>query len=379
MGEKELGVAKEVLVVFGTRPEAIKMAPVVLALRESPVLHPVVCSTGQHRAMLDKVLPTFGIEPEIDLQLMRPAQEPAELTARVVTAMAGVVRERRPAAMLVHGDTGSSLGAALAGYYEGGVVGHVEAGLRTGDLSRPFPEELNRTLISRLAAVHYAPTEQAAGNLAAEGVERERILVTGNTVVDAVEMVRSAASKAPLAIPETLLAGRRLVLVTTHRRESFGATLDGICRAIARLVEQESDLLVIYPVHLNPAVARSVRRILGRHPKVILLPPLAYLPFLRLMSIATLVLTDSGGIQEEAPSFGTPVLVLREVTERGEGIEAGACSLVGTAPERIVAEARALLADPGGPPSRARAANPYGDGRAAPRIRAHLEELLSRT
>jgi UDP-N-acetylglucosamine 2-epimerase len=364
-----------VLSVFGTRPEAVKMAPVVRELAARPGVRSVVCVTAQHREMLDQVLDTFAIRPDYDLGLMRERQDLAQLAAGALTALSPVLDEVRPDAVLVQGDTTTALAAALAAFYRRVPVGHVEAGLRTGDRYSPFPEEINRRVVGVVATWHFAPTERAARALRAEGVDPGDIFVTGNTVVDALLAVVRERPEAAPAIPG--LNGReRLVLVTAHRRENFGAPLEGICAALRTLVERHEDLRIVYPVHLNPAVQEPVRRLLADHPRIALLPPLDYAPFAHLIRRADLILTDSGGIQEEAPAFGTPVLVLRRDTERPEAIEAGTARLVGTDPAAIVAEAGRLLDDPAAYAAMARAGNPFGDGTAARRIVDILLERL---
>jgi UDP-N-acetylglucosamine 2-epimerase (non-hydrolysing) len=362
-----------VLTVFGTRPEAIKMAPVVQAMVESPRLESTVCVTAQHRAMLDQVLDLFGIEPDFDLDVMRPEQDLTDVTVAVLTGLREVLRDVRPDRVLVHGDTTTTLAASLAAFYARVPAGHVEAGLRTGDPQSPWPEETNRRLAGGLADLHFAPTPRAARNLEGEGVDASRIHVTGNTVIDALldAVARLDADPARAAEVDrrlpTLDPGRRLVLVTAHRRESFGEGLERICRALARLADRD-DVEIVFPVHPNPNVRAPVRRLLGATPGVHLIEPLDYLPFVRLMARSHLIITDSGGIQEEAPSLGKPVLVLREVTERPEALEAGTVRLVGTDAGRIEAEAGRLLDDAGAYRAMTRAHNPYGDGRAAHRI-----------
>ena len=366
---------RTVLSVFGTRPEAVKMAPVVRELAARPGVRSLVCVTAQHREMLDQVLDTFEIRPDYDLGLMRERQDLAQLAAGVLTALSPVLDEVRPDAVLVQGDTTTAMAAALAAFYRRVPVGHVEAGLRTGDRYSPFPEEINRRMVGVAATWHFAPTERAAGALRAEGVDPGDIFVTGNTVVDALLTVVRERPEAAPEIPG--VNGReRLVLVTAHRRENFGAPLEGICAALRTLVERHEDLRIVYPVHLNPEVREPVRRLLADHPRITLLPPLGYAPFAHLIRRATLILTDSGGIQEEAPAFGTPVLVLRRDTERPEAIEAGTARLVGTDPAAIVAEAERLLDDPAAYAAMARAGNPFGDGTAARRIVDILLERL---
>jgi UDP-N-acetylglucosamine 2-epimerase (non-hydrolysing) len=368
----------KVLVIFGTRPEAIKLAPVIAALAAVPTLEPRVCVTGQHREMLDQMLALFDIRPDHDLDVMRADQDLFDLSARTLTGLRAVLEAERPAAVLVQGDTTTAMAAALAAFYRRIPVGHVEAGLRTEQVYDPFPEEMNRRLTSQLATWHYAPTARAAANLRREGVPAERILMTGNTIVDALHSVVRRLERAPAvpALPVERLAGRRLVLVTGHRRESFGAGLRNICQALRALAERHPEALIVYPVHLNPAVQRPVHEILAGHPGIVLTAPLDYLPFVDLMRRAYLILTDSGGLQEEAPSLGIPVLVMRDTTERPEAIDAGTAALVGTQRDAIVDAASRLLSD-GAAHARMRAAvNPFGDGAAAPRIAEHLAGTL---
>ena len=361
------------MVVFGTRPEAIKMAPVVAALKATPGLETLVCVTAQHRQMLDQVLDLFGLVPDDDLDLMAPGQSLPDLFARILTGMSTVLEARRPDLVLVHGDTSTTLATALAAFYARVPVGHVEAGLRTGDLQAPWPEEANRRLTAPITTLHFAPTARSRDNLLAENLLAGSIHVTGNTVIDALlavvgrieaepELATSLAARFPF-----LDAGKRLVLVTGHRRENFGEGFEQMCLAIRDLA-QRGDTQVLYPVHLNPQVQAPVKRILGDVPGVVLVEPQDYLPFVYLMTRAHLILTDSGGIQEEAPSLGKPVLVMRDTTERPEAVEAGTVRLVGTDRARIVAEAARLLDDPDAHAAMARAHNPYGDGHAAARI-----------
>ncbi|WP_224372868.1 non-hydrolyzing UDP-N-acetylglucosamine 2-epimerase [Hyalangium versicolor] len=365
----------KILVVVGTRPEGIKMAPVVRALRRSNCLQPVLVSTGQHRQMLDQTLAVFGLKPDLDLDLMRPGQTLDEVTSRAVLGMREIIQQHRPAWVLVQGDTTTAFAAALAAFYQKVPVGHVEAGLRSGERYSPFPEEINRKLIDQLSELLFAPTQQAAELLMAEGYARSQISVTGNTVVDALltarEVARARGGGVP-GLPEELLAHRRMVLVTLHRRESFGEPLEGMCHALRRIVRECPDVVLVYPVHLNPQVREPVHRLLGGEERIVLLPPVGYLDFITLMERASLILTDSGGIQEEAPTFGKPLLVLREVTERPEGVAAGVARLVGTSPTRIHEETVGLLRDPARFAAMARGHNPYGDGHSAERITHHL-------
>ena len=372
---------RRVLVIFGTRPEAIKLAPVVAALADSNNLQARVCVTGQHREMLDQMLQLFSIRPDCDLGIMRPNQDLFELTARALDGLRTALEAEQPAAVLVQGDTTTAMVAALAAFYCKVPVGHVEAGLRTDRRYDPFPEEMNRRLTSHLATWHYAPTPHAADNLRREGIAAQQIVVTGNTVVDALQMIVARLERHPTAcrpiLPAEQLAGRKLVLVTGHRRESFGEGLRNICSALRALADRHHDALIVYPVHPNPAVREPVHALLGDQPNIILTSPLDYLPFVDLMRRAYLILTDSGGLQEEAPSLGVPVLVMRETTERPEAIAAGTAVLIGTNCEAIVAAASRLLTDAGAHARMRAARNPFGDGAAAPRIVAHLEAALA--
>lgn len=364
----------DVLLVFGTRPEAIKMAPVLKALRARGDLRVGVCVTAQHRQMLDQVLALFDIVPDDDLNLMRPGQDLTGVTTGVLAGMQDVLARRRPRMALVHGDTSTTLAAALAAFHAGVAVGHVEAGLRTGDMRAPWPEEMNRRLTAPLADLHFAPTERSRANLLAEGIAATAIHVTGNTVIDALLSVRDRL-RADRQLDADFRArfpfldggGKRTVLVTGHRRENFGTGFEQICVAL-RDIAARGDVRVVYPVHLNPNVQEPVRRILGDSPDVHLVEPQDYLPFVWLMDRCDLIVTDSGGVQEEAPSLGKPVLVMRDVTERPEAVEAGTVRLVGADAARIVAEANRLLDDPAEYQAMARAHNPYGDGHAAGRI-----------
>jgi len=360
-----------VLSVFGTRPEAVKMAPVVRQLQSTPGVEARVCVTAQHRQMLDQVLALFDLHPDVDLDLMRDDQSLAELSAAIFTRLDPVLAEIKPDWVLVQGDTTTVAVTSLLSYYRRIRVGHVEAGLRTHDKWQPFPEEINRRVAGVAADLHFAPTEWARRNLLAEGVPDAAIAVTGNPVIDALRSV--AATPEPEAVTRLLdrlgvgAGGQRLILVTAHRRENFGAPLDEICAALREL-SGRGDVELVYPVHLNPNVQEPVHRLLDGCAHVTLLPPQDYLPMVHLMKRATLVLTDSGGIQEEAPAFGVPVLVLRQVTERPEGVEAGVLRLVGTARPAIVAEVARLLDQPSAYAGMAHAANPFGDGHAAGKI-----------
>lgn len=364
---------KRVMVVFGTRPEAIKMAPVVSALRSTPGIEVIVAVTAQHRQMLDQVLDLFGLVPDEDLDLMTPGQTLPDLFGRILSGMSEVIARRCPNFVLVHGDTSTTLASALAAYYQRVPVGHVEAGLRTGDLYSPWPEEANRRLTAPLTALHFAPTALSRDNLLAEGIAAASLHVTGNTVIDALldvvrrieddsELRSELESRFPFLDP-----GKRLVLVTGHRRENFGAGFEQICIALRTLADR-GDVQLVYPVHLNPNVQEPVNRILAGTGGVHLIAPQDYLPFVYLMMRSHLILTDSGGVQEEAPSLGKPVLVLRDNTERPEAVDAGTVRLVGTCVDRILTEATRLLDDPEAYAEMARALNPYGDGLAARRI-----------
>jgi UDP-N-acetylglucosamine 2-epimerase len=361
------------MVVFGTRPEAIKMAPVVEALKATPGVETLVAVTAQHRQMLDQVLDLFRIVPDDDLDVMAPGQALPDLFGRILSGMSEVLARRRPDLVLVHGDTSTTLATALAAFYARIPIGHVEAGLRTGDLQAPWPEEANRRLTAPLANLHFAPTGQSQANLLAENVPAHSVHVTGNTVIDALLAVvgrisGDAALASELAARFPFLdAGKRLVLVTGHRRENFGGGFEQICLAL-RDIAARDDVQVVYPVHLNPQVQEPVNRILAGIENVVLVAPQDYLPFVYLMSRAHLILTDSGGIQEEAPSLGKPVLVMRDTTERPEAVAAGTVRLVGTDRARITAEVFRLLDDADAHALMARAHNPYGDGKAARRI-----------
>ncbi len=357
----------KVLSVVGTRPESVKMAPVILRLRQTPGVESVVCVTAQHREMLDQVLDLFGITPDIDLNLMRPEQTLAGISAAIFTHLDPVLREMQPDWVLAQGDTTTVMATALLSYYHRIRFGHVEAGLRTNDKWQPFPEEINRRVAGVVADLHFAPTDWARQNLLQEGIPEEIIWVTGNPVIDALhQVVRSPFDwdASPLA---KLPSDKRLILVTAHRRENFGRPLENICTALREL-SSRPDVHLVYPVHLNPNVWDVVHRLLDGVPNVTLLPPLDYLPLVHLLKRSVLVLTDSGGLQEEAPGLGVPVLVLRTVTERPEGVQAGTVKLVGTDTVRIVQEATRLLDDPQAHAAMAQAVNPYGDGHAAERI-----------
>ena len=371
----------KVLTIIGTRPEAIKLAPVVLELKRRQNLFDFpVCLTGQHRQMLDQVIALFGITPNYDLNIMSPGQTLAQVTARAMEGLDSVVAKEKPDIILVQGDTTTAFCGALTGYYHQIKVGHIEAGLRTGNKYAPFPEEINRCMVGRIADLHFAPTKQARQALLNEGIADQSIFVTGNTVIDALLLVRERVRAAPPELPVGMLeatTGKKVILVTGHRRESFGGGFDNICYAIREIADSFTDVAIVYPMHLNPNVREPVNRILVGHPRIHLIEPLSYAPFVWLMDHATIVLTDSGGVQEEAPSLGKPVLVMRETTERPEGIVAGNAILVGVQKKRIVDGLRQLLSDPAKRATMASVNNPYGDGMAAQKIVAILLASLS--
>ena len=361
-----------VLSIFGTRPEAVKMAPVVQALRAEGGVVSLVCVTAQHREMLDQVLTLFDIKPDFDLNLMKPEQSLSSLTAEIFTHLDPVLESVHPDWVLVQGDTTTVMAASLAAFYRGIKVGHVEAGLRTGDKRQPFPEEINRRITSVVADLHFAPTQTSRENLLREGVADWRIRVTGNTVIDALHQITGTAMPKQLAgwLRDWGVSSgeKRMVLVTAHRRENFGEPIIRICEALQRLVTEHEDICIVYPVHLNPNIQEPVYRMLGDVPRINLIDPQDYITLVHLLKNAHLVLTDSGGIQEEATGLGKPTLVLRDVTERPEGLEAGVLKLVGSDPDTILAEASRLLDDTSAYTTMARAANPFGDGKTAGRI-----------
>lgn len=378
------------MLVFGTRPEAIKMAPLVKAFQAEPEhFQTIVCVTGQHRQMLDQVLHLFDIQPDYDLNIMKAGQDLYDVTARVLTGMRDVLEEAKPDAVLVHGDTTTSTAAALASFYKQIPVGHVEAGLRTHDLYSPWPEELNRQITGRIAAYHFSPTELSRSNLLQENVADNKIFVTGNTVIDALHMVTQklkSSDSMQMDLTAQLIGagydvnrlqnGRKLVLITGHRRENFGDGFLSMCSAIRHLNGKYPDVDFVYPMHLNPNVRKPISEVFGAEPpsNMFFIEPLDYLPFVFLMEKSTIVLTDSGGIQEEAPGLGKPVLVMRDTTERPEALKAGTVKLVGTDFDKIVSEVSLLLDDPVHYNAMSQAVNPYGDGMACPRI---LEALRS--
>lgn len=379
-------MTKRVAVFIGTRPEAIKMAPVVAALRAAEGLTPVVINAGQHREMIAQVIDLFGITIDADLAAMEPNQTLAGLTSRLVERCDKALSELTPDMVLVQGDTTTVLCAAIASFYRRIPIGHVEAGLRTGNIHSPFPEEANRRMVSPLVDLHFAPTETARQALISERIPVDRVQVTGNTVIDALllelERQRRPEVKAALHAELAELAGgdwldRPLVLVTGHRRENFGAGFEEICTALEELARQRPELLIVYPVHLNPRVKEVVHERLGARANIRLIPPQPYAQFVALAAASRLILTDSGGVQEEAPTLGKPVLVMRDTTERPEGVTAGAVKLVGASAERIVAETLRLLTDEAAYNQMTNVKNPYGDGKAAPRIAQRVGEFLA--
>jgi UDP-N-acetylglucosamine 2-epimerase (non-hydrolysing) len=365
---------KKILTIFGTRPEAIKLAPILVELGKHPEIHSRVCVTAQHREMLDQVLSLFAIVPDIDLDLMQPGQSLSEITARVALGIDKVLQGEKPDVVLVQGDTTTVMASALAAFYNHITVGHVEAGLRSGNLYSPFPEEMNRRVAGIVSGLHFAPTEKAVHALLAEGVPEDRIFLTGNPVIDALQMIvaRPVPEEARRLLAEVGVVNaaraRKLILVTAHRRENFGERFESLCRGLKAVVQRNRDVAMIYPVHLNPCVQEPVYRILAGQERIILTKPVEYDVLAHMMKAAHIILTDSGGIQEEAPSLGKPVLVMRTETERPEGVEAETAKLVGPYEDSIVAETEVLLRDEAAYQQMAKAVNPYGDGHAAERI-----------
>ncbi len=370
----------KILIVFGTRPEAIKLAPLIQYLKDHPKFEMKVCVTAQHREMLDQVLDVFSITPDFDLNLMSPKQTLAELTSKILTGVDGVLDQFQPRLVLVHGDTTTSLAAALAAFYRKIDVGHVEAGLRTSNIYSPWPEEANRQLTGRLAALNFAPTESSKQNLLRENVDASSVEVTGNTVIDALFMGKEILSNSPEILKRIteqfsfIDLTKKMILITGHRRENFGQGFEEICMALFTLASQRPDINFVYPVHLNPMAKEPVYRILSNSPNVYLIEPQGYLQFLWLMKNSDLILTDSGGIQEEAPSLGIPVLVMRDTTERPEAVDAGTVKLVGASQQSIVEAVNQLLDTPDLYESMTQASNPYGDGKACQRI---VDKILS--
>ncbi|MEZ2623231.1 non-hydrolyzing UDP-N-acetylglucosamine 2-epimerase [Paenalcaligenes hominis] len=368
----------KVLTVFGTRPEAIKMAPLALQLADDARFEAKVCVTAQHREMLDQVLQLFNLQPDYDLNIMKPGQDLSDITTGILQGLKTVLAEFKPDMVLVHGDTATTFATALAAYYQQIPVGHIEAGLRTGNMYSPWPEEGNRCLTGAITTLHFAPTSASRQNLLAEGVKDNTIVVTGNTVIDALLQVKEKIENDTDLVAELaqrfdfLDSTKKLILVTGHRRESFGGGFERICQALVQTAEQHPEVQIVYPVHLNPNVQEPVNRLLRQSPSIHLIEPQDYLPFVYLMNKAHIILTDSGGIQEEAPSLGKPVLVMRDTTERPEAVEAGTVKLVGTHIDQITQELTRLLTDGTAYERMSQAHNPYGDGLACQRIRDFL-------
>jgi UDP-N-acetylglucosamine 2-epimerase (non-hydrolysing) len=372
---------KKIAVIFGTRPEAIKLAPVIIALKADGHFDCRVCVTAQHREMLDQVLKVFDISPDIDLNLMQPNQTLAGLTAKAISAIDGYLAEENPDMVIIQGDTTTVFCAALCAFYHKIPVGHVEAGLRTGNRYSPFPEEINRVLATHLSTLHFAPTNKSRNNLIKEGISPDKIYVTGNTVIDALYLALDKVKANPTVIPDLpegiMENGQPMVLITGHRRENFGDGFKNICKAIKTLAEKFSKVEFIYPVHLNPNVQEPVYSLLDKQKNIHLIEPLGYLPFVALMNRATIILTDSGGVQEEAPSLGKPVLVMRETTERPEAVEMGTVKLVGINKEKIIDNISKLLTDEKAYNAMANTVNPYGEGKATGRIIAACLQFLN--
>lgn len=364
---------KKILCTVGTRPEAIKMAPVILELKSRPEIECRVLATAQHRDMLDQVLEAFNIKPDVDLNIMRATQSLTSLTARLMLALDDVLLSERPDVVLAQGDTTTVMTVALACFYHQIPFGHVEAGLRTWDMSNPFPEEMNRVIAGKLATWHFAPTEGARQNLLREGVEDQKIVVTGNTVIDALQWAITRSPTVGIELDDS----KRLILVTVHRRENFGEPIKSMCQAVREIVDRNDDVQVLYSVHPNPNVKAIAEKMLNGHPRILLCKPLDYLPFVGAMQRAYLILSDSGGIQEEAPVLGKPVLVLRKETERPEALETGAVKLVGSDYNRILEETQRLLDDQLAYGNMSQSISPYGDGHAAERIAAEIQSNLT--
>lgn len=371
----------KILIIFGTRPEAIKMAPLVKLLQQNPHIHAVTCVTGQHRQMLDQVLQLFKIKPEYDLNIMTPSQTLAGMTSAILLGVTDILYKEKPDMVLVHGDVTTGMASSLAAFYQKIPVGHIEAGLRTGNIYAPWPEEMNRKLIGTLATHHFAPTETAKDNLLHEGIKAEQIIVTGNTVIDALLWVRDKIQNDKTLLQKFLTdfsylkEDKKLILVTGHRRENFEGGLERVCQSLKQLAKRQ-DVQILYPVHLNPQVKETTQAVLKECDNIFLIEPQDYLPFVYLMNRASIIVTDSGGIQEEAPSLGKPVLVTREITERPEAVLAGTVKLVGTDSELLYTEVCALLDNPDVYASMAQAHNPYGDGHAGQRIIDYIVRRL---
>ncbi len=372
---------KKNLIIFGTRPEAIKMAPLVKSFLQNPNFETRVCVTAQHREMLDQVLDFFHIKPDYDLNLMKPNQNLYTLTATIITELKQVLEDFAPDFVYVHGDTTTTMGASIAGFYSGAKVCHVEAGLRTFNKYAPFPEEINRTVTGHIADYHFAPTQTSFNNLIDENIKEKNILITGNTVIDAllesVSRVADLEDEEIAKLKRELDFSKKIILVTGHRRENHGQGFINICSALKEIASSRPDTLIVYPVHLNPKVQEPVYRILGDQDNIKLIDPLAYPAFVWLMNKAELIITDSGGVQEEAPSLGKPVLVMRDTTERPEAVEAGTVILVGTDTKKIVSEALSLLTDDDRYKKMSKLHNPYGDGKASARIVNFIENLIA--
>lgn len=371
---------KKILVVFGTRPEAIKMAPVVKHLHQNGYFEVKICVTAQHREMLDQVLEFFNIIPDYDLNLMRPNQNLNQLTASLISALGKVVEEFQPNCVLVHGDTTTCMAASITAFYAGCKIGHIEAGLRTHNKFAPYPEEINRKIAASVTDFHFSPTDTAKKNLLKENYAEDSIIVTGNTVIDglflAISKIKSQQFKSIDSLKNKFNDKARIILITGHRRENFGEGFLNICCAIKTIANNNPDITIVYPVHLNPNVQQPVKEILGRVENVILIEPQPYEAFVWLMNKAYIIITDSGGVQEEAPSLGKPVLVMRETTERPEAVEAGTVVLVGTNPDKIIQECEKLLTNPSYYQKMSETINPYGDGKASHRIVKYLTENL---
>lgn len=375
-GENSMSNPIKVMTVFGTRPEAIKMAPLVLELQSRPEsFEPIVVVTAQHRKMLDQVLDIFQVNPDYDLDIMQDGQTLADITTRILNGLDRVIKETKPDMVLIHGDTSTTFAASLAAYYNQVAIGHVEAGLRTWNKYSPFPEEMNRQLTGVLADLHFSPTEKAKQNLLNEDKQEEGIYVTGNTAIDALKTTVQEQYEHPIL---NNLDGKRLVLLTAHRRENIGDNMRQMFQAIKRLVEEHDDIQVVYPVHLNPVVKQLASEILGEEDRIMLIDPLSVVDFHNFIAKSYLILTDSGGIQEEAPSLGVPVLVLRDTTERPEGMEAGTLRLVGTKEEVIFETANEILSNQEAHDEMAKASNPYGDGLASKRIADAIQDYFNR-
>jgi UDP-N-acetylglucosamine 2-epimerase (non-hydrolysing) len=364
----QLEISRKILFIFGTRPEAIKMAPLIKEFQKDNLFDVKVCVTAQHRQMLDQVLELFEIKPDFDLNLMKPNQDLYDITSNVLLGLRDIYKDYKPDLVFVHGDTTTTLGASLASFYQKIPVAHIEAGLRTHNIYSPFPEEINRQLTSRLATYHFAPTESSKQNLLKEGIAKESIFVTGNTVIDALLEVAKSVQSKDIKIDGYEVTNRKIILVTGHRRENFGEGFLNICKALKEIALEHQDIDIVYPVHLNPNVQKPVFEFLSDISNIYLIKPLDYEPFVYLMSKSHMILTDSGGVQEEAPSLGKPVLVMRDTTERPEAVEAGTVKLVGTDRDLIVSSINELLNNKKMYKKMSEAHNPYGDGKACERI-----------